>query len=75
LDNFGHDCCGAAGARDRGEPSPRGVGGALRDFGLLDLAVARPQASMFGQDAYPDRWEKAAALMHSSPSTRTWHTI
>jgi death-on-curing protein len=42
-----------------------GVGGALRDFGLLDSAVARPQASMFGQDAYPDPWEKAAALMHS----------
>lgn len=42
-----------------------GAGGALRDFGLLDSAVARPQASMFGQDAYPDIWEKAAALMHS----------
>jgi death-on-curing protein len=38
---------------------------ALRDFGLLDSAVARPQSSMFGQDAYPDLREKAAALMHS----------
>jgi death on curing protein len=42
-----------------------GAGAELRDFGLLDSAVARPQASMFGQDAYPGRWEKAAALMHS----------
>lgn len=42
-----------------------GAGAALRDFGLLDSAVARPQASMFGQDAYPGVWEKAAALMHS----------
>lgn len=43
------------------------IGGdaAPRDFGLLDSAVARPQAAMFGQDAYPDGWEKAAALMHS----------
>jgi death-on-curing protein len=42
-----------------------GAGAELRDFGLLDSAVARPQASMFGQDAYPGVWEKAAALMHS----------
>lgn len=28
-------------------------GAALRDFGLLDSALARPAASMFGQDAYP----------------------
>ncbi|MFJ8018278.1 type II toxin-antitoxin system death-on-curing family toxin [Streptomyces sp. NPDC096339] len=37
----------------------------VRDYGLLDSAVARPQASVFGQDAYPDIWQKAAALMES----------
>lgn len=35
------------------------------DEGLLQAAVARPQASAFGQDAYPTIWDKAAALMHS----------
>nr|WP_204249385.1 type II toxin-antitoxin system death-on-curing family toxin [Frondihabitans sp. PAMC 28766] len=38
---------------------------AVRDFGLLDAAVARPQSSVFGLDAYPDVWQKAAALLHS----------
>ena len=38
---------------------------ALRDRGLLDSAVARPQASAFGADAYPDLVSKAAALLHS----------
>jgi death on curing protein len=37
----------------------------LCDPGLLASAVARPQASMFGQDAYPDVAQKAAALLHS----------
>lgn len=36
----------------------------LRDFGLLDSAVMRPQASAFGEDAYPTLHEKAAALLH-----------
>lgn len=36
-----------------------------RDYGLLSSAVARPQASFFGQDAYPDIYDKAAALLHS----------
>jgi death-on-curing protein len=38
---------------------------ALRDLGLLESAVARPQASAFGADAYPDLASKAAALLHS----------
>lgn len=38
---------------------------AVRDEGLLQSAVARPQASAFGLDAYPDLWGKAAALMQS----------
>ena len=42
-----------------GEPVP------LRDIGLLGAAAARPRASAFGEDAYPDVWSKAAALLHS----------
>jgi death-on-curing protein len=37
----------------------------LRDFGLLESAVLRPQATAFGTDAYPTLHEKAAALLHS----------
>lgn len=37
---------------------------ALRDFGLLESAVMRPQASAFGEDAFPSLVEKAAALLH-----------
>ena len=37
----------------------------LRDRALLESAVARPQASAFGADAYPDLVSKAAALLHS----------
>jgi death on curing protein len=37
----------------------------LRDIGLLEAAAARPAASAFGRDAYPDLNAKAAALLHS----------
>lgn len=37
----------------------------IRDIGLLGSAVARPQTSAFGADAYPDLWTKAAALLLS----------
>jgi death-on-curing protein len=37
----------------------------LRDRGLLEAAIARPQASAFSEDAYPTLLEKAAALLHS----------
>ena len=37
----------------------------VRDYGLLEAALARPQATAFGKDAYPDLDTKAAALMHS----------
>jgi len=37
----------------------------VRDYGLLEAAVARPQATAFGKDAYPSLDAKAAALMHS----------
>jgi death-on-curing protein len=37
----------------------------IRDAGLLESALARPQATAFGADAYPDLDSKAAALLHS----------
>ena len=39
--------------------------GPVRDVGLLDAAVARPQSSAFGSEAYPFIELKAAALLHS----------
>lgn len=43
------------------------VGGPVdvRDIGLLESAIHRPRAKVFGQDAYPDLLTKAAALLHS----------
>ena len=38
---------------------------AVRDHGLLESALARARASVFGQDAYPDVHFKAAALLQS----------
>ena len=35
------------------------------DYGLFDAAVARPRTTVFGLDAYPDLFAKAAALLHS----------
>jgi death-on-curing protein len=37
----------------------------VRDLGLLESAAARPQATAFGEDAYPTLSLKAAALLHS----------
>lgn len=37
----------------------------VRDHGLLESALARPAATVFGADAYPTLEEKAAALLHS----------
>jgi len=42
-----------------------GRGYAVRDYGLLEAALARPRATVFGKDAYPDLDTKAAALLHS----------
>lgn len=39
--------------------------GPVRDIGLLDAAVSRPQSSSFGTDAYSTIELKAAALLHS----------
>ena len=38
---------------------------AIRDAGLLAAAIARPQATAFGEPAYPTLGEQSAALMHS----------
>jgi death-on-curing protein len=37
----------------------------VRDHGLLESALVRPQASAFGEDAYSTIEEKAGALLHS----------
>lgn len=37
----------------------------VRDLGLLESALARPQATFDGKDLYPDIFDKAASLMHS----------
>ena len=42
-----------------------GPGVEVRDYGLLEAALARPQATAFGKDAYPGMDPKAAALLHS----------
>lgn len=38
---------------------------AVRDLGLLESALHRPRSQMFGVEAYPDLFEKAAALLQS----------
>jgi death-on-curing protein len=42
-----------------------GGGHGVRDVGLLQSAVARPQATFGGEDLYPDVVSQAAALMDS----------
>jgi death-on-curing protein len=42
-----------------------GADAVVADYGLLESALARPRASVFGEDAYPDVHLKAAALLHS----------
>ena len=37
----------------------------IRDVGLIESAVARPQATVFGELAYPTLPLQAAALLHS----------
>ena len=39
--------------------------GPIRDIGLLDSAVHRPQVTVYGDDAYPDFDQKAAVLLES----------
>ena len=37
----------------------------VRDWGLVESALARPQTTVFGEDAYPGLWHKAAAFLLS----------
>lgn len=37
----------------------------IRDYGLLESALARPKTTVYGQDAYASIEEKTAALLHS----------
>ena len=50
----------------------RAIGGEplVRDYGLLESALARPRTTVFGEDAYGPMFLKAAALMHSLVSNR-----
>lgn len=41
------------------------AGFTVADYGLVESALARPQASVFGEDAYPTIHQKAAALLQS----------
>ncbi|MFB7578027.1 type II toxin-antitoxin system death-on-curing family toxin [Streptomyces hydrogenans] len=44
----------------------------VRDAGLLESAVHRPSAAMFGEEAYPDLVDKAAALLQSLAVNRSF---
>ncbi|MFL1381396.1 type II toxin-antitoxin system death-on-curing family toxin [Nocardiopsis protaetiae] len=37
----------------------------MRDAALLEAALARPRDTAFGEEAYPDPWLKATALLRS----------
>lgn len=41
------------------------AGFTIADYGLVESALARPLASVFGEDAYPTIHRKAAALLQS----------
>lgn len=48
----------------------KALGFFVKDVGLLDSALARPQTTVFGEDAYPTLELKAAALSHSVAKNR-----
>ncbi|MFE0423051.1 type II toxin-antitoxin system death-on-curing family toxin [Streptomyces sp. NPDC058953] len=52
---------------EAGDLAEIGFGGpvGVRDAGLLASAVHRPGARMYGVEAYPDTFGKAAALLHA----------
>ncbi|MCE5168363.1 type II toxin-antitoxin system death-on-curing family toxin [Paenibacillus profundus] len=45
----------------------------VKDHSLLESAVYRPQQSVFGEDAYPTLFEKAAALVDSVAKNHCFH--
>ena len=42
----------------------------MRDWGLVESALARPAATVFGEEAYPSIYDKAAALLLSMVTNR-----
>ena len=46
----------------------------VRDIGRLDVATARPQSTVFGEDAYPSLKVRVAALVHSVAGSHAWST-
>ena len=46
------------------------AGFTIADYGLVESALARPPASVFGEDAYPTIHQKAAALLQSMASNQ-----
>ncbi|MBW7452567.1 type II toxin-antitoxin system death-on-curing family toxin [Paenibacillus sepulcri] len=45
----------------------------VKDHGLLESAVHRPQQSVFGEDAYRNLYDKAAALLESLVKNHCFH--
>ena len=43
----------------------------IRDIGLLESALQRPEMTIYGEEAYPSFPEKIAALMHSLSSNHS----
>ena len=43
----------------------------VRDPGLFESSLMRSAATVFGSDAYPTVWDKAAALLHSLVTTQS----
>jgi death-on-curing protein len=57
----------SASANDLSQATRAAIDGSVvvRDLGLLESALARPRATVFGRDAYATLDLKAAALLHS----------
>ncbi|MCA0758150.1 type II toxin-antitoxin system death-on-curing family toxin [Paenibacillus sp. N4] len=45
----------------------------VKDHGLLESAVHRPGQSVFGEDAYPTLFDKAAAFLESLVKNHCFH--
>lgn len=45
----------------------------VKDHRLLESAVHRPQQSIFGEDAYPDIFDKSVALLESLVKNHCFH--
>ncbi|MBD2870793.1 type II toxin-antitoxin system death-on-curing family toxin [Paenibacillus arenilitoris] len=45
----------------------------VKDHGLLESAIHRPQQTIFEEDAYPNLFDKAAALLESLVKNHCFH--